>query len=166
MILTGICRLGRDAEIRYTPDNKAVANLSLAYNHGKKDADGKRETQWISASLWGERAEKLVQYLTKGTLLSVVLNEVHIETYDRKDGGTGTNLKGMVSHLEFAGGKREDGDKPAQERTTERAEPARSQPANPTGQDGGVRKLPGGFDQMMDDIPFLNIGRGISGHAI
>jgi len=147
MILTGICRLGRDAEIRYLPDGKAVANLSLAYNHGKKDGEGKRPTQWISASLWGERAEKLAEYLTKGTLLSVVLNEVHIETYDKKDGGTGTNLKGMVSHIEFAGGKREDSEKPKEaqaERTTER----KATPA------GAKKPLPGGFDQMDDDIPF------------
>ena len=149
MILTGIARLGRDAEIRYLPDGKAVANLSLAYNHGKKDNEGKRETQWISASLWGERAEKLAEYLTKGTLLSVVLNEVYIETYDRKDGGTGTNLKGMISHLEFAGGKREDGERPKEapaERTTERK--ATPSPA------GAKKPLPGGFDQMDDDIPF------------
>ena len=156
MILTGLCRLGRDAEIRYTPDGKAVANLSLAYNHGMKDKEGHRPTQWVNASLWGERAEKLVQYLTKGTLLSVVLNDVHIETYDRKDGGTGTNLKGMVSHLEFAG-KREDGERPQQERGMKEthAEPASKQPGNSAGQAGGVKKpLPGGFDQMDDDIPF------------
>ena len=75
--LTGLFRLGRDAEVRYTQGGDAVASLALAYNYGKKE-DGKQPSQWIDASLWGKRAEALTQYLTKGSTISAVLSDVHI----------------------------------------------------------------------------------------
>ena len=56
MILTGLCRLGRDAELRYMPDGTAVLGLAIAYNYGKKDEQGKRATQWVDASLFGDRS--------------------------------------------------------------------------------------------------------------
>lgn len=150
MILTGLARLGRDAEIRYTPEGTAVANLSLAYNYGKKEADGKRPTQWINASMWGERAEKTVLYLVKGTLINVVLDDVYIETYDKRDGGTGTNLKARLNTFEFAGTKPKDGDAPAEGES--------SRKPKDTGEHGSTRtpsKQTGGkFDDMDDDIPF------------
>ena len=49
--MIGMMRLGRDAELRYTPNNEPVTNLSLAYAHGKAGQDGKRPTQWIDATL-------------------------------------------------------------------------------------------------------------------
>ena len=150
MILTGIGRLGGDVEIRHIADGTAVGNLSLAFNYGKKDSDGKRPTQWVSASLWGDRAEKLSEYLKKGTLISVVLDDVHVETYDRKDGGTGTTLRGRVNVLEFAGGKREDAGSRPQATTPQERQPER-QPERST--DGG-KKGTEAFSDMDDDIPF------------
>lgn len=103
MLLTGIARLGRDAELRYTPSGHAVANLSLAYNYGMKDAEGKKPTQWVEASLWGKQAEALIDYLVKGQALSVTADDVHIEEFTRKDGTLGSKLVGKVIHIEFAG---------------------------------------------------------------
>ena len=37
MILTGLARIGKDAGLRYTASNEPVANLSLAFNYGRKD---------------------------------------------------------------------------------------------------------------------------------
>lgn len=131
MIVTGIARLGRDAEVRYTANGDAVASLALAYNYGKKEG-GKQPTQWVDASLWGKRAEALAQYLTKGTLISVVLSDVHVETYQKKDGTEGQSLRARVLEVEFAGGKRDE-------------QPA-SKPARPAPADDG-------FDDS-SDIPF------------
>ena len=150
MILTGLGRLGGDCEVRYLQDGTAVANLSLAFNYGKKDNDGKRPTQWVSASLWGDRAEKLREYLQKGTLISVVLDDVHVETYDRKDGGTGTTLRGRINVLEFAGGKREDAGSQPRATTPQERQPERK-PERST--DGG-KKGAGAFADMDDEIPF------------
>ena len=101
-ILTGLMRLGRDAEVRYTAGGEPAASLALAYNYGKKE-NGKQPSQWIDASLWGKRAESLAQYLTKGTTIVVTLTDVHVRTYEKKDGTQGSSLSGRVMDLEFAG---------------------------------------------------------------
>jgi single-strand DNA-binding protein len=102
-VLTGLFRLGRDAEVRYTQGGDAVAQIALAYNYGRKGEDGKQPSQWIDASLWGKRAESLAQYLTKGSTISAVLSDVHIRTYEKKDGGQGFAMSARVLDLEFAG---------------------------------------------------------------
>lgn len=99
----GLARIGRNAELRYTAGGDAVCGLSLAFSYGKKGADGNRPTQWVDGSLWGKRAEALCQYLTKGSLISVMLDEVHIETYQGKN-GEGYKLAGKVMDIELAGG--------------------------------------------------------------
>ncbi|WP_334166294.1 single-stranded DNA-binding protein [Achromobacter mucicolens] len=81
--LFGLARIGRDAVVRHTQGGEPVANLALPFAYGKKDADGKRPTQWVDASLWGQRAEALAPYLTVGVKVSVTIDEVHIETYER-----------------------------------------------------------------------------------
>jgi hypothetical protein len=43
-IALDIGRLGRDAELRYTPNGDAVCNLALACEYGRKGQDGKRPT--------------------------------------------------------------------------------------------------------------------------
>src|SRR3546814_3545398 len=75
-ILTGLMRLGRDAELKYTAGGDAIANLALAYNYGKKE-NGKQPSQWVDAALFGKRAESLAQYLTKGDRKSTRLNSSH-----------------------------------------------------------------------------------------
>lgn len=96
----GLARLGRDAEVRYTPSGDPVCNLSLAFNYGQKDNDGNRPTQWIDAALWGKRAESLAQYLVKGSLHCFTLDEIHIETYQGRN-GEGFKLVARVLDVEL-----------------------------------------------------------------
>lgn len=144
MILTGPARIGRDAELRHIPSGESVINLSLAYNHGKRDAEGNRPTQWIDAGLWGKRAESLAQHLLKGTQVWVVLEDVHLEEYEGKN-GKGTKLAARVQSIEFIGPKQSGG----AERAAPAPAPAARRPAPaPAGKTGT------GFDAMDDDIPF------------
>lgn len=137
----GLARLGRDAELRRTTQGEAVANLALAFSWGRKGEDGKRPTQWVEASLWGKRAEALMSYLKVGQQVSVSLEDVHIETYEGRN-GPGHKLAARVVDVELCGGTgaREPAAAPAS-----RA-PA---PAPAPRQSGGS-----GFDDMDDDIPF------------
>ena len=138
----GLARLGRDAEIRYTQGGDAVASLSLAFSYGRKGEDGRRPTQWVDGSLWGKRAEALAPYLTKGSLVVVTLEDVHIETYQGKN-GEGHKLAGRVIDLELAGGgERQEAPAP------QRAAPQRTQPAPRQAAPATA------FDDMADDIPF------------
>jgi len=147
MLMVGVARIGNDPVARYTPDGKAVMDISLAFDYGRKGGDGRRPTQWINAAMWGDRVEKLQPYLSKGSQVFVTLSEPHIETYDKKDGsGQGFSLRARVTELEFVGGRKEDsGGDSAPESMG--AAPAKSGAAK------GAAKA-GGFDALDDDIPF------------
>lgn len=97
----GLTRIGNEPVVRYLPDGKPVLELSLAYNYGKKDQTGTKPTQWISATMYGDRVEKLIPYLHKGDQLVVFLEDVHIETYQKKDGTSGSSLKARLNSVEL-----------------------------------------------------------------
>lgn len=135
--LTGLFTLGRDAELRTTAQGDPVASMALAYNYGRKGADNKQPTQWVEAALWGERATKLVDHLTKGTQFYMQLEDLHVETYDKRDGGQGVKLAARVGQLEFT-----------------RGQAARPAPAPAPRAPAPAPKPSSGFDDMDNDIPF------------
>jgi single-strand DNA-binding protein len=144
-IQTGVYRLGRDAQTRYLPSGEAVCNLSLAYNFGKKDANGKQATTWLDAALWGKRAESAAAYLTKGTAIFAVLSDLHIETFNKADGTPGVKLAARVDSFDFLPIKRPDDAGQQAPKPQQSAAPTQ-RPAPSAGQSG--------FEDMDDDIPF------------
>ncbi|OZI57631.1 single-stranded DNA-binding protein [Bordetella genomosp. 4] len=145
--LTGIARIGRDVEVRYTPQSDAVANISLAFNYGKKDGDGNKPTQWVDASLWGQRAEAIAPHLLKGTLVYVVLDDVHQEDYQTRDGRSGSKIVGRVNVIEFAA------------RPQQSSQPAQQQAPQATPQQAGTPATQSprpatSLAEMADDCPF------------
>ena len=160
MNLIGLARIGQDVTLRYTPDNKPVANLSLAFNYGRKGQDGKRPTQWIDAALFGDRAVALEQYLVKGQQLYVHLADPHIETFRRQDGTEGTKIVAFVNLIEFAGPPPDQqGQQQAPQQRQPQQQPRQSAPS-PREQNlarqhaaSGGRPAPN-FSDMDDDIPF------------
>ena len=149
----GLMRLGRDAELRTTPNGKQVCNLALAYNYGRRDDSGETPSQWIDASIWGERAEALAPYLLKGSMHLFTIGDVHIETFTDRDGNERPKLVGIVSDVEL-GPKRESGtqQQAAAPRPAQRPTPAPRQAPTPAPapRQGGSS----GFDDMDPDIPF------------
>jgi single-strand DNA-binding protein len=148
MQLIGVARLGRDAELR-TAGQQSVTSLSLAYNYGRKDEQGNKPTQWVEADLWGKQAEALAPYLLKGKQVSVIVDEIHNETFQTRDGGTGTKMKGRVINIELVGGS---GDA----RPAAAAAPARAPAAAPAARPAQRAAAPagGGGGAFEDDIPF------------
>ena len=109
MLMVGVARVGNEPVARYTPDGKAVMDISLAFDYGRKGSDGRRPTQWVNAAMWGDRVERLQPYLSKGSQVFVTLSEPHIETYEKKDGsGQGFSMRARVTELEFVGGRRDE----------------------------------------------------------
>lgn len=135
----GLARIGRDVEVRSTTAGEQVANVSLAFSYGRKGSDGKRPTQWVDGALWGKRAEALAQYLTKGTLVAVTLEDVAIQTFEKQDGTTASKLVGKITAIDLAGSPKDAAAAPPPP-----PPPPKPKPAAPTG----------GFDDMDDDIPF------------
>jgi len=140
MKLIGVARLGNDAVIKYTDGGTPVANLSLAYGYGRKNEEGNRETQWIEASLWGDKAEKLEPYLKKGTAINVCLRDVRNETFDGKN-RPATKMKAIVVDIEFLPKQKEHGRDNKDVRMIE--DPAKK-----------YADKSNTFEQMDDDIPF------------
>jgi len=103
--LIGIFRIGRDAELRCTGDGEPVCNLNLAYSHGKRDDAGNRPTQWVEASLWGKLARELAEYLTKGREVYAHVDDIHIESYEKKDGEHAAKLTGRCGTVQLVGSR-------------------------------------------------------------
>jgi single-strand DNA-binding protein len=82
VILVG--NLGKDPEVRYTPNGKAVANLTLATSESWKDQSGQiqEKTEWHRVSMFGKLAEIAGEYLRKG---SQVYIEGKLQTSKWKD---------------------------------------------------------------------------------
>lgn len=133
-------RLGRDAEVRHTQAGDVVVSLAVAYPYGRKGDDGRRPSEWVSASFWGKRAEAVAPYLTKGSQVLLTLEEVHIETFEGKN-GPGHKLVGRVTDLELASSR------------DNQAAPA-PRPASAPQPRPAPAPASSGFDDMSDDIPF------------
>ena len=65
--------LGRDPEMRYTPNGSAVTSLNVASNRAYTDGSGQRvkETTWFRVSVWGKQAENVNNYLQKGSMVLI-----------------------------------------------------------------------------------------------
>jgi single-strand DNA-binding protein len=110
--------LGRDPEMRYTPDGTPVTNFSVATNRKWGNADGSQseETVWFRVTAWRQLAELCNQYLSKGRQ---VLIEGRMNP-DRETGGprvwTGNDGQPRASFevtaltVRFLGGRGEGGD--------------------------------------------------------
>lgn len=102
-VCTFIGRLGRDPEMRYTTNGKAVVSFSLGVNRdGKKD-----ETDWINFVAWEKTSEVIAKHCHKGDLIGVTgsLQQRSCE----KDGQKHTVHEVRVNRIDFCGGKKNDG---------------------------------------------------------
>ena len=119
----GIARLGRDAETRYTASGEPVVALALAFSmrNGTEDF-----TQWVDASFWGSRAQKLAGYMLKGQQIGVDLDNVHLQHYTTRSGTPATKLVGRVVDVTLLDRKNASG---GAEATTAAPTPLRPAPA-------------------------------------
>lgn len=67
-VFTASGRCGQDMEVRYTHAGKAIGQFSLPVETGYGD---NKKTAWVTCKIFGDRAEKLAQYVRKGSLVTV-----------------------------------------------------------------------------------------------
>jgi single-strand DNA-binding protein len=126
--------LGRDPELRYTPDGTPVCNFSVATTERKKDKSGEFHdvTTWFRVVLWRRQAEIAAQYLAKGRQVYVEGRLTQTEYQDR-DGVTRTSLEVQGTDVHFIGPREDEGGGTGgasrRERNT-KAEPASPGPAS------------------------------------
>ncbi len=102
--------LGRDPEMRYTQDGKAIANFSLATSESFKDKDGnkKENTEWHRVVLFGRIAEIAGEYLRKGSM-AYVEGRLQTRKWTDKEGQERYTTEIIGDRLQLIGGKKEEG---------------------------------------------------------
>ena len=101
-----IGRLGKDPEVRYTPNGDAVANFSIATSDEWKDKDTgvkKENTQWHNIVAWRRLGEICGEYLHKGSQCYV---EGKLQTRSWDDNGVKKYMTEIIANnVQFLGGK-------------------------------------------------------------
>jgi len=100
VILVG--NLGRDPEIRYTTDGRAIANFTLATSERFKDKDGEwqEKTEWHRVVFFGRTAEVCGEYLHKGKQVYVE-GRLQTRKWEDRDGNERytTEVVGQVMQM-------------------------------------------------------------------
>ncbi len=107
-----IGNLGRDPEVRYTPDGGAIANISLATTSGWKDkntGERKEETEWHRVVFYGKLAEVVGQYAKKGRPLYVE-GRLKTRKWTDKDGVEKYTTEIVADQMQLLGSREGMGD--------------------------------------------------------
>jgi single-strand DNA-binding protein len=107
--IIAIGNLGRDPELRYTPQGDAVCDFSIAVNDRKRDKAGEYQdvTTWFKVTLWRKLAENASKYLTKGRSVYVE-GRLQVEEWTDRDGKNRHTLVIQGSDIHFIGDNRGD----------------------------------------------------------
>lgn len=145
--ITASGNLGKDCEQRWTPNGKAIASFSLPVKQGYGEHE---KVSWVICKMFGTKAEKLPEYLTKGTKVTVT-GEFVMEEWTSQNGEKKSAPVIIVNQLDFGGNSNQAGSQ----------QPAR-QPQQPR-QQAQQNEPPMDWD---DNIPFAPIGLPYPRHAI
>lgn len=158
-----IGNLGKDPEVRYTPNGSAVCNLSVATTRNWKSRDsGERqeETEWHRVVLYDRQAEIAGEYLKKGRPVYIE-GRLKTRKWQDKEGRDTYTTEIICETMQLMGGRDSGGGDdmgggssgggyaPRQAPAPRAAAPAAARPAP-----APAAKSSTGFDDMDDDIPF------------
>ena len=158
VILIG--NLGKDPEVRYTPNGNAICNVSVATTRTWKDktsGDKQEETEWHRVVFYDRLAEIAGEYLKKGRPIYVE-GRLKTRKWQNKEGQDVYTTEIIANEMQMLGGREGMGgadegggggggnhnSRPASA-PAPASRPAASKPAS---------KPSTGFDDMDDDIPF------------
>ena len=162
--ITIVGYLGRDPELRYTPQGTAVCNLSVATTEKRRNARGETEehTIWFHVSAWGRQAEVAAEYLAKGRQVYVE-GRLRLEQYTDREGNPRTSAEVNASEVHFLG-QRGDATAEASVMTEESGqgnedlekEEASKPTSSRSGKKSGSKRVPAkeAAGIVDDDIPF------------
>ena len=102
-----IGRLTKDPELRYTQNEKAVSNFTVAVNRQFTKENGEREADFINIVVWNKQAENTKQYLSKGSQVAI---EGSMQTRSYKDDNDKTIYvtEVIASSVQFLDNKKSD----------------------------------------------------------
>ncbi len=174
VILIG--NLGRDPEVRYTPNGAAICNISVATTRNWKDktsGDKVEETEWHRVVFYDRLAEIAGEYLKKGRPVYVE-GRLKTRKWQDKEGKDVFTTEVIADNMQLLGGREGMGEgggsgdmgESRGESRGDRGErgndggaapsraPARATPPSRPAASTPASKPATGFDDMDDDIPF------------
>ena len=153
--------LGRDPELRYTPQGNAVCSFTLATNERRRDKSGEFQdiTTWFRVTLWGNQAETASKYLAKGRPVYIE-GRLRVEEWTDRDNNNRYTLEVNATEMQFIGSRQDAGgeysgggpshDEPAYSGSSPAASDS-SASSSPTSASPAAAPTPAPAD---DDIPF------------
>ncbi|HUH39523.1 MAG TPA: single-stranded DNA-binding protein [Castellaniella sp.] len=153
VILVG--NLGRDPEVRYSPDGAAICNVSIATTSQWKDkASGERreETEWHRVVFYNRLAEIAGEYLRKGRAVYVEGRLKTRKWQDKETGADRYSTEIVADQMQMLGGRDSGGEGGGDPDGFSQA-PAR-RPAQQTRPAAPAAAPASNLADMDDDIPF------------
>lgn len=145
-----VCLVGRitaKPELRYTGSNIPYTRFSLAVNRTFNNAQGEREADFINIIVWRRQAENIVNYLDKGSQVSID-GRIQTGSYTDKDGNKRYTTDVVADNVQFLDSRRS-----AEQRT--------STPTPYDYQDAPTQSAPQNNVDIADD-PFADFGDNVS----
>ena len=143
-----IGNLGRDPEVRYTPDGASITNVNIATTDTWKDkatGEKKEATEWHRVVFFGRLAEIAGQYLKKGRQVYVE-GALRTRKWTDKEGQDRYTTEIVANEMKMLGSREGMGDAPPRESAGAGTAPGGNRPAaQPAGSN---------FNDFEDDIPF------------
>ena len=139
--------LGRDPEVRYTPDGASIANVTIATTDTWKDkatGEKKEATEWHRVVFFGKLAEIVGQYLKKGRQVYVE-GALRTRKWQDKEGQERYTTEIVANEMKMLGSREGMSDAPPREAG---GGAAGSRPA------AAPQPAASAFNDFEDDIPF------------
>ena len=146
VILIG--NLGRDPEVRYTPNGDSITNINIATTDTWKDkatGDKKEATEWHRVVFFGRLAEIAGQYLKKGRQVYVE-GALRTRKWQDKEGQERYTTEIVANEMKMLGSREGMSDAPPRE--SGGGAGAANRPA------AAAAPAAGGFNDFEDGIPF------------
>ena len=101
-----IGNLGRDPEIRYTPEGTQVATFSIATSENWTDKSGTRQerTDWHNITAWGRLADTCKRFLTKGRQVYIE-GRIHYREFTDRDGNKRSRTEITATQMVLLGSR-------------------------------------------------------------
>lgn len=120
-VFSGIGRLTKDVDLRYSQSGTAVARFSIAINRPFKNQNGEQEVDFINCIAFGKRAETIAQYVKKGHRIGIT-GSIMTGNYVNKEGQRVYTTDINVSDFTFLE-NRQKSQKPTQQQAQQQMMP-------------------------------------------
>ena len=149
VILVG--NLGRDPEIRYTANQDAVANVTIATSETWKDKSGEKQerTEWHRVVFFRRLAEIVNEYLKKGSQIYIE-GRLQTRKWQDQSGQDRYTTEIIADEMRMLGRRAESSTGPAGDAFKQPSRAPSPQPQASTQGNQGASA----FDDFDDDIPF------------